>query len=230
MWDGYLVAFQSHPLRERRFVIMDDATDGTDTLIAPGCGFGFWHMWGVLNARGVGIHERVWCISGSTLAVVAHLCGLQVEEQLVRCTELRRHTNLLTVFRVVRRWLESELPGDCHLRCNGKMTVLLRRITPCFPVHRVSHWSSKEDLVDCLLAACSPLAFFRGVPCMDCIRYTPSPSACRAILLPSKGVFYLPTKPRAQILYNIGTRDGCKLMSVKQYEGVAHPYTHTMVP
>lgn len=189
-------------------------------LLAPGCGFGFWHMWGLLEARGVAPHEHVWCISGSALAMVVHLCELQVEEQLVRCTRLRRHTNLRNVFRVVRRWLEAELPDDCHVRCNGKVSVLLRRITPCFPVHRVSHWSSKRDLVDCLLAACSPWALFRGVRCMDCVHHTPSPTY-QAIVLPRKLVCYLPTESAARTLYETGVRDGGGLVRTRTYQDVS---------
>lgn len=181
----------------------------TTTLIAPGCAFGFWHMWGVLKTRGVGSDENVCCISGSSLAMVVYLCDLHMEQQIDRCSRLRKKIHVCNMFRVVREWLECELPDDCHVKCNGKMTVLLRHPIR-WTVHSFSHWYSKTDLIDCLLAACIPVlpSQFRGGWYMDCIDHTPTGTHTR---LPRQVVLYIPTADQARALYSNGVCDGSKL-------------------
>ncbi len=173
--------------------------------VAPGCAFGFWHMWGVLQARRP--TGDVWCISGSSLAMAIHLCDLEFETQLLYCSQLRSVMNVFNVFRVVRFWLENQLPDDCHTRCNGRMTVLLRRVKRAFSIEYVSHWYSKTDLIDCLMAACNPMfpSSFRGSWYVDCLRYRPSPGCST---LPYRIVVHPPTEEGARDLYAAGLRDG----------------------
>ena len=175
------------------------------TTVAPGCAFGFWHMWGVLDARKP--TDDVWCISGSSLAMVVHRCELDVATQLDRCSRLRATVTPCNVFRVVRAWLESELPDDCHLRCNGRMTVLLRNVYRGFAVERVTSWRDKADLIDCLMAACIPVrpTKFRGQWYVDCVHHCPSADAR---MLPSRTVLYVPDETAARELYALGVREG----------------------
>lgn len=176
----------------------------TIATLAPGCGFGFWHMWGVLRARQPA--DSVWCISGSALAMVVYLCELDVETELQRCSSIRSSVTLCNVFRVVRTWLECALPDDCHARCNGRMVMLLRNIHKAYAVEHISHWRDKTDLIDCLVAACTPLlpTKFRNRWYTDCLRHTPD----QVDILPSRLVFGLPNKEGARGLYIVGLRDG----------------------
>ena len=175
------------------------------TVIAPGCAFGFWHMWGVLKARGIRSSENVCCISGSSLAMVVYLCGLDIEQQLEKCSRLRETMNVCNLFSVVRRWLECELPDDCHTRCNGNMTILLRHIVR-WSVHSFSFWYSKADLINCLIAACVVVpSRFRNSWFMDCIDHKPAGDYTR---LPRRLVFYIPSKEKAHKLYLDGNKDG----------------------
>jgi hypothetical protein len=176
----------------------------TTVTLAPGCGFGFWHIWGVLRARKP--TGSVWCISGSAMAMVVYLCDLDVETELQRCSSIRSSVTFCNVVRVVRTWLECALPDDCHARCNGRMVMLLRNIYRAYAVEHISHWSDKTDLIDCLVAACTPLlpTRFRNRWYTDCLVHTHD----QADVLPSRLVFGLPDKEGARNLYIAGLRDG----------------------
>ena len=173
------------------------------TILSPGCGFGFWYMWGVLRARKP--TGCIWCKSGSALAMVVYLCDLDVETELQRCSDLRSSLTFCNVFRVVRTWLECALPDDCHTRCTGKMTILLRNVRRVYAVEYVSHWRNKTDLIDCLIAACTPVlpVVFRNQWFSDCILYYPNVET-----LPSRLVVTPPTPEEAREMYNDGLRDG----------------------
>jgi hypothetical protein len=179
------------------------------TVIVPGCGFGFWHMWGLLRARGIERHEHAYCISGSSLAMVASLCNLDVELQVLRWARLRTQMNLCNAFRVVRTWLDTELPSDCHLLCNDKMTILLRDPVR-WSVHSFSFWYSKSDLIDCLMAACIPLvpSRFRDEWFVDCVSHTPTTPHIR---LPCRVVRYIPSDSEVRLLYTCGRNEGLTL-------------------
>lgn len=173
--------------------------------VAPGCGFGFWYMLGVLHSQKP--IENVLCVSGSSLAMVVHLCELNFEDQLQCCSRLRSSMNICNVFRVVRAWLEMELPDDCHNRCSGKMTILLRNVRRGFATESISHWRDKMDLINCLLVACNPIpSYYRDSWYVDCCCVFNATTESRT--LPSRTVRYIPGEEYARRLYVDGLRDG----------------------
>lgn len=175
-----------------------------DTVHYGGCVFGYWYMWGVMtNAPQSRILK---CVSGSSLAAVIHVCGCSVEDQLLLCSSLRSSLmrNKLSLFDVLRRWLRESLPDDCAERCRNRVHVLLRRLFMCQP-WCVTEWSGKEDLIRCLLTACSPFpSVYRGYLCMDCVLHHDA-STRRA---PCRIVLKVPTKEDAMELFRKGVEDG----------------------
>lgn len=93
----------------------------------PGCGFGFWYAWGVLDARDA--RDDVYAgASGGALAAAVHLCGCDVEAQLALCASLRARMHrqmcrgrVADFFATVRTWLLTALPEDAHERCRGRL-------------------------------------------------------------------------------------------------------------
>ena len=187
---------------------------------AGGCVFGFWYVLGVLEATAArrNPHDVLQCVSGSALAAAIHLCDGDAATQIRVCASLRPH--LLAAprraFVILREWLHAALPEDCARRCRGRLRVLLRRVDglcgglPCCATER---WESKHELIECLLAACSPVPrrLADGRLYMDCgggyyhcLRRPPS----NVDFLPCRLVWRVPTADGACALLDAGRRDG----------------------
>ena len=181
----------------------------------PGCIFGFWHMWGVLQSIPPGVPME--CVSGSSLAAAVHACGCDVYEQLAACAALRADLvrNPLRLRAVVRAFLRAALPADAVERCQRRrVCVLLRRVVGMH-VDRVSAWTDRDDLIECLVTASVPVpARYRGAWCMDCVRTTTSSGTP----VPARVVTRVPTPAEARALYDAGLTDGKKIFcgSTKQ--------------
>ena len=80
----------------------------------PGCGFGFWHNWGVLE--GLKPESELFTISGSSLAAVCYLCNLNFEEELLKCDRLRFRM-IINRKETLKIWLEKSLPENCVSLC-----------------------------------------------------------------------------------------------------------------
>jgi hypothetical protein len=174
-----------------------------DALLCPGCGFGFWHNWGVLDA--LQFDGKFIAFSGSALAAVCHLCKLNVDEQIRICNSMRG-TILTDLQQTLRRWLSQSLPRDCTSRCNGRIEILARDFAT-LRLHSWTEWNDKDHLIDTLVASCSPIfpvvVGLRSY--IDCYVY---PSLRTRI--PSKSVFRVPTADGARALYDEGFAKGQK--------------------
>lgn len=158
-------------------------------------------MWGVLSRTGP--NDRYVCISGSSLAAVAHLCGLSVEQQLEVCAGLRTEM-LYAFYPTLRKWLRCVLPEDAAERCNGRLTVLLRRATPCLSLVPCTHWRDRDDLVDTLVAACSwwPRRLRDGRWYVDGGHAPVDPGS--VYVVPRRWLHCVPSRVQAQALYDAG--------------------------
>lgn len=137
------------------------------TIHCPGCMFGFWHNWGVLAGfKQSYVYET---ISGSSLAATFHICGLNVDTELEFADKLRNKIFLL--HSTLRYWLQERLPENCHKKCNGRLIILVRTF-PQFKVIELKHWTSKEHLIESLIASASPFFPVRmnGQLYVDCMR------------------------------------------------------------
>lgn len=181
------------------------------TLGGPGCGFGFWHNWGVLC--GLRPNVPIHAVSGSALAAVCYHCGLDLETELQTCARLRPMMLRGLLVTSIRAWLRESLPSDCAGICSKRVVILLRRV-PTGQVVAIDAWTSKEDLIETLVAACNPIypQRVRGQFMMDVMWYTFSSSHR---VLPSKSVFFPPTVVGARELYREGRSKGLRLRRKK---------------
>jgi hypothetical protein len=159
-------------------------THGT-ALVFPGGGVYFYWMLGVvgylhMHWPDLGDTPLVGASAGS-LAAVFLACGVG-GEGVVRAAfrAVRRHRvhdrwlGLCGVWKpIVREWLEEVLPHDAHQRCGGRVHILLTTLWCRTRV--VSHFPSREALVDCLLASTHipffmdyrPFCRYDGMLCYD---------------------------------------------------------------
>ena len=154
-------------------------------LFCPGCGFGFWHNWGVLS--GMRPTKSMVTVSGSSLAAVCYINRLSFRRELSRCHAMRSSFRRRPK-RTVREWLNVSLPSDCAHRCRGRVRILARRF-PQGTVVAFDEWESKEDLIECLLASVSILQIhkYRGHYYTDCVWYR-----THFATIPSKTVRHVP--------------------------------------
>jgi hypothetical protein len=77
---------------------------------------------------------------------------------------------------LVRLFCQELFPDDIHIRCNHRLFISIHLLTPLGIRHDViSSWSSRQDLIDCILASCTipfitfpkPYYTFRDSICMD---------------------------------------------------------------
>lgn len=170
-----------------------------DKVYCPGCIFGFWYNWGVMQRFDL---RRTYfmAVSGSALAAVCCLCELDVEKQLDACNALRSMMYRLKLHLVLLTWLESELPNDCHTKCEGKLCILTRKLSSC-QVTQFTTWRNKRHLIDTLIAACSPIIphAIDGDLFVDCM-WTMCP-ADFSMLPKSSCILFPPSKEGARKLY-----------------------------
>ncbi|KAM8892907.1 patatin-like phospholipase domain-containing protein 2 isoform 3-T3 [Spinachia spinachia] len=132
-----------------------------------GCGFRSAYYLGAVSCvlerlpRLVHGASRICGASSGCLVAAALAVGIPIEQfsadVLTVATEARRHA--LGVFhptfslqRTVRSLLEK-LPADAHLRASGKLCVSLTRL-PDWRNVLVSHFESREDLIQALMCSC----------------------------------------------------------------------------
>lgn len=173
----------------------------TKMLYCPGCGFGFWHNWGVLV--GMQPRESLITVSGSSLAAVCFLCRLDPDAELVKCEKMR-YAMLLRPKATLRAWLHGSLPEHCAHICKGRLTVLVRSL-PSGRVVRFDEWGSKQDLIECLIASASVLCLhkYREHWYTDCIWV-----ANDFPRIPSKTVLRVPTLEDAKRDFQQGMKIG----------------------
>ena len=173
-----------------------------DKVYCPGCVFGFWYNWGVMQNYDI-TRTYFMAVSGSALAAVSRLCELDLEKQLLACDALRPRLVSLNLHAILLTWLHNELPEDCHQKCNGKLCILVRKLSN-LRVVEVTTWKNKQHLIDTLIAACSPFIPYAidNVYFIDCVR-TKCPD--EYVTLPQSSFRWLPpTKDVARELFYQG--------------------------
>ena len=169
-------------------------------IVLTGCGFGFWWAWGYLHSKQT---RTITAVSGSALAAACHLCDLHVTRQIEVCDKLRPSCGgIFAMAKIVRRWLETQLPFDAHRRCSGRLRVLTRTL-PRFRIVEHTQWQCRADLIDVLVAASCPLRWTLvndawHTDCMLCTRvsghWTVNPPM----------IYFPPTRVHATDLFNRG--------------------------
>ena len=138
-------------------------------VFCPGCVFGFWYNWGIMQRYDKN-ETYFMTISGSSLAAVCVLCNLKLERQLIVCNSLRPLVFRFQFHQLLRKWLEEELPENCHEICKGYLCILVRKF-PSLQIQYFTNWRDKKHLIDTLIAACSPFYPYHIDGCMyiDCV-------------------------------------------------------------
>ncbi len=170
----------------------------------PGCGFGFWHNWGVLV--GMKPVNKLETISGSSLAAVCYLCNLDPYVEVVKCNRIR-YTLFFAPKKTIMAWLRVSLPHNCAQMCNKKLVIMLRKL-PSLELVYIDKWESKEDLIQSLIASISILSVHKidGTYYTDCIYVRPTHK-----LLSSKTVCFVPSMRTAISLFEQGKTKGQKV-------------------
>ncbi|KAI5732555.1 hypothetical protein M8J76_001666 [Diaphorina citri] len=142
-------------------------------LSFAGCGFlGIYHVGVAVCFKKYAPHMLVEKIAGASAGAVAACCLLcdmplgEITSDVLRLVgEARRRvigpfSPSFSVQECLREGLEKALPLDAHLKVNGKLHVSLTRIYDGKNVI-VSHFNSREDLIQALLASAF-VPFFSG--------------------------------------------------------------------
>jgi hypothetical protein len=141
----------------------------TDTHTLPirlgwaGSGLFFWWQLGAvafLRDRYDLTKIRQVGASGGALAAALAACDACPDRTMDVALELSerygvwsRPLGLMGVWgRIVEEWLEELLPEDAHERCSGRVGVVYTVLPTCEQVV-IDSFSSKRDLIDCLLAS-----------------------------------------------------------------------------
>ena len=174
-------------------------------VLCPGCAFGFWYTWGALAKYSR--QNTFYTISASSIAVAFYLCRINVKDQIELCAKLRPHA-FRRPYRTLRRWLNASLPHNSHTICRGRLKIMTRRL-PFLKVEVHDQWTSKQHLIQNLIASCSVVSPYfvshadgKSGWYTDCLRATISD----AVYLNTKLVMYPPTKSGAAQLFNNGLR------------------------
>eukprot|EP00899_Mesostigma_viride_P006147 jgi/Mesvir1/15533/Mv03183-RA.1 len=95
--------------------------------------------------------------AGAIIAAMIH-CGISWERQLSLTKQiyanLKANGYWLRLEKELRALLLHALPEDAHERCSGRMAVSITHFAPLPKGKVVTHFSSKEDLVDAIVAGC----------------------------------------------------------------------------
>uniref|UniRef100_A0A0A9W8S5 triacylglycerol lipase n=1 Tax=Lygus hesperus TaxID=30085 RepID=A0A0A9W8S5_LYGHE len=145
-------------------------------LSFAGCGFlGIYHVGVAVCLKKYAPHLLLNHISGASAGAIAAcglLCDIPIGDVVSDVLNLIREARLRTlgpfspsfhVQEVLLEGLSKVLPEDAHLRVNGKLHISLTRVYDGKNVI-VSHFDSKEDLLECLLASCFVPIFSGFIP------------------------------------------------------------------
>lgn len=117
--------------------------------------------------------------SAGSLVAAAVSAGVPAQEVLAGLQDSAAYCRKKGVFRqlsvVLGRQLERLLPDDAHERCSGTTHITITRVFPSFQKEVVSHFHSRQDLIEALMASCyipaltdgSITTSFRGNRVMD---------------------------------------------------------------
>ncbi|XP_046394009.1 1-acylglycerol-3-phosphate O-acyltransferase Pnpla3-like isoform X3 [Ischnura elegans] len=153
-------------------------------LSFAGCGFlGIYHVGVAVCFKKYAPHLLLEKISGASAGAIAACCLLcdlplgEITSDVLRVITVARSKTLgpfspsFNVQDVLLEGLEKVLPEDAHIRVSGKLHISLTRVYDGRNVI-VSHFTSKEDLLQALLAS-SFIPMFSGIlpPRFHGVRY-----------------------------------------------------------
>ena len=188
----------------------------TLSFYCPGGIFGFWYLWGAMcTTIPRNVNAKLYTVSASSLAAVCYLCDMDVAEQINITEGMRTRVFTTSLMNVVRTWLEVAVPQERWRVCNGRLIVVVRTL-PFFKKMYVSHWESRSELINTLIAACS---WFWPVRIADkwCLDAGGAriPEVSGILNIPSMNVWYPPDRSGAEHLHEMGRRDGAAKCSRK---------------
>jgi len=117
--------------------------------------------------------------SGGAIAAAALACELpkeEVNEGIVAVAEdCRSYGSFRRMLIPAKKLCDQVLPEDSHHRMNGQVHVSVMEILPRLRPLVVNEWTSKDDVVESLIASSNipfvlgptPLAMFRNTSCID---------------------------------------------------------------
>lgn len=140
----------------------------------PGQGMLFWWQQGAASTLGRYLDVSGAATSGASAgacSAVLAACGVKPEDSLAVALDLshrarvfERPFGLAGVWGgLVRRWLDRLLPHDAHARCDGRVHISLLEVLP-WRRRLVSDFSSRESLIDTVMASAHVPCFMDGWP------------------------------------------------------------------
>lgn len=145
------------------------------TIALPGGGILFWHQAGAIRSlqRHYRLnHCRLVGASAGCLASVLAACDVDMDvafDSAIRISKdarlWDRRLGLMGIWGgLVRQWLDELLPCDAHATCTGHVHILAIRLLPRPRRHRLSHFATREELIDTCMASCHIPYFLDGSP------------------------------------------------------------------
>jgi len=97
--------------------------------------------------------------AGALIAVLA-VCGVNLDNAVRAAYRLSeenevwtRPGGLMGIWgSLIRQWLEELLPGDAHVRCRGRVRIVVTK-TPSLQLQYLDDFASREDLIDAAMAS-----------------------------------------------------------------------------
>lgn len=114
----------------------------------------------VQHSDGQGTPQQVGGASAGSLAAAVVACDLDldvVDEAVDEMTEeCRRQGTWTRLGPCLRLRLDKLLPEDAHVRCSGRLHVAVSKVKPWgqLKCKRATHFESRDDLIDALMASC----------------------------------------------------------------------------
>lgn len=162
-------------------------------LLFNGCGVNvFWQLGVVQQMQDVfrdDKHRAYLGISAGSIAAVFHACKVDTARAISLALAIsqsfrlhERRFGLIGLFgTLVRCWLVCVLPDSCADMCNGRVHIGVKAARNAFRTSWHSSFSSKQDLIDAIMASCHIpflidgrlFATFNGMWCVDGCLFDP---------------------------------------------------------
>jgi hypothetical protein len=145
-----------------------------DVWIDGGGFAAFWYSYGYMSRipRPASLHGY------SAGALVCVLLTCDVDDVLDAALAVLSDCTFGTVGDALRRFVETLLPCDAHLRASNYVHIALSDPSAWYKTKIVNSWDTRQDLVDCLVAACFIPGFMgahRKDPVYGCLDATFAP-------------------------------------------------------
>ena len=118
-----------------------------------------WQL-GYLNNMSKKIENKIYfaiCVSGGSLANCLNLCDVNIENIIYDIHILLREKHNYTldkkILNLLDQLLHYRLPEDAHVRCNGRMGILIKKMNSESIL--IDYFESKTFLIKTIIVACS---------------------------------------------------------------------------